>query len=95
MNQAVRDRQYEDLRENTLGEMQRLAGFLEIGLEQSLLGDIAARYDPANHAEFGTRGLHFNIGRSSRYLADMDQDCLDLCNRRFESFLLKMDYPLP
>lgn len=84
---------YEDLCADTLGEMRRLARFLDVELDEGLLGEIAGRYDPSNHRRFGTRGLHFNIGRSFRYVEDMEKSCLDLCRRRFESYLLRMDYP--
>ena len=83
---------YEDLFDLILEEMKRLCNFLDIGLNDQQLLDIASKYDPDNHETFGKKGLHFNKGKKFRFASEMKKQDIELCNRHFSPYFGQMNY---
>jgi hypothetical protein len=82
---------YEDLLADRMGELGRLANFLEIEVAAEILGEIAKTYqvDPSSG---NLKGLHFNKGVVGRFREVMNRQQLDLCQEHFGTYLQEMGY---
>jgi len=82
---------YEDVIEDTVSELRRLADFLEITSPSEALREISKTYhvDPS---DINIKGLHFNKGVVGRFREVMNREQLDLCQEHFGTYLQKMGY---
>jgi hypothetical protein len=82
---------YEDLHADPIGELGRLAHFLEIEVPTEVLNKIIKTYeiDPSGG---NLKGLHFNKGVIGRFREVMNREQLDLCQEHFSTYLRKMGY---
>jgi len=82
---------YEDLLADPMGELRRLADFLEIEVPAEVLNKIIKTYqvDPSSG---NLKGLHFNKGVVGRFREVMNREQLDLCKEHFGTYLQWMGY---
>lgn len=83
---------YEDLKENPIGELERLARYLECDLSKSDLEAINEKYKSTTSKTVEMSGLHFNKGSSGRFKEVLNPQQLELCQLYFGKFLDEMGY---
>jgi hypothetical protein len=86
--------EYEDLIENPIEELEKLCKFLGIDYSHIDLQSLYAKYSRDNLDDSSKNFLHFNVGKTGRYLTAMSKEDLNLCNRHFSKYLKKLDYPV-
>lgn len=91
-SKSVHTAKYEDLIQEPLKEMKRLAEFLDISMDDSKLADIYGKYDPRSLDDFQRDYLHFNKGKTGDFRNTMSPRELEMCNRQFGSHLAAMGY---
>jgi hypothetical protein len=91
-SKSVHAVKYENLIQEPLREMKRLAQFLDISIDDSKLADIYGKYDPRSLDDFQKDYLHFNKGKAGDFRNTMSPEELDMCNRQFGSHLEIMGY---
>ena len=83
---------YENLRQDTFREMQKIATSLSLNPPPAVLQAIVDRYD-ANKQEAGSyKDLHFNRAVVGRWREVMDESQIELCHKLFGGDLEKMGY---
>jgi hypothetical protein len=83
---------YEDLIEKPVLELQRLAKFLGIDINQIDLSSIYLNYRAKKLDDFQKNYLHFNVGRARRFTEIMGKEDLSICNRHFTQYYKRMGY---
>jgi len=81
---------YEDLIADTVGELQRLAGFLGVDISAEMLESIVQRYQSQNIQQGGA--LHFHKGVVGRFRQVMSPEQIALCQERLGDQLIRMGY---
>ena len=84
---------YEDLIDEPIKEMKRLAEFLKLKIRDPELEDIFRKYEPDRLDDFQKDYLHFNKGTAGNFRHSMRREELEMCNRQFASHLAIMGYP--
>ncbi|MDX1546896.1 MAG: sulfotransferase domain-containing protein [Rhodothermales bacterium] len=88
---------YEDLSRDTLAELRRLDAFLGLGLPETTLAAVAARYDKRAYGQGRAQRiigdpLHLNKGVAGRFREEMSAEARAVCDQRLGPYLEKMGY---
>lgn len=83
---------YEDLEADPMGEMKKLAAYLEVEVPESTMQEIIDRYDRSRVSKTKVRGMHFNKGVSGRHVEKMTDEEKALCMRKLSRELKLMGY---
>jgi hypothetical protein len=84
---------YENLRRDPLGEMRKIADFLELeDTSDEVLHEIVDRYDASKQKVESFSWLHFNRAVVGRWKEVMDEEAIELCNTFFGGYLERMGY---
>ena len=83
---------YEDLVADTVGQLRRLAEFLDLDLSDDQMRQIVARYQPDRMAKEKPIGMHFNKGVVGRFKEKLSVEEQQLCERRLGGCLRMMGY---
>ena len=85
---------YEDLVKNTVGELLRLANFLEIKVKEDKIKEIIKNHSSKNlkKSNVNLNKYHFNKGKTGRFREVMTEEEIELCNKTFGHYLEKMGY---
>jgi hypothetical protein len=81
---------YEDLTADTVGELQRLAEFLQVDVPIETLESIAQRYQSQNIQRGGV--LHFHRGVVGRFRQEMSPEQITMCQVRLRDQAVRMGY---
>ena len=83
---------YEDLIAGPMDELKKLAGFLDIKLNNIDLETIYSRYASDQLDEFQKNYLHFHVGEAGRFRSALQGKDLKICNHHLSKYLEKMGY---
>ncbi|MFQ5569667.1 MAG: sulfotransferase domain-containing protein [Rhodothermales bacterium] len=83
---------YEDLLDDTLRELSRLAQFLALDVSLDDLKAVAACYQIEKQDQVTQDRLHFNKGVAGRFRQAMSPKEIELCMKQFGPYLQRMGY---
>jgi len=84
---------YEDLLDDPLAELKRVAEFLQIDASDELLEAIVAKYRPDRLDSSKSQSLHMNKGIAGRFRQAMSPEDQQLASKRLRRCLQRMGYP--
>lgn len=85
---------YEDLIQDPVSQMKRVADFLKLDQTKIDFKQILARYDKDKLDSDMKDYLHYNIGSAGRFKIELNEADMNTCNREFSPYLEKMGYPV-
>ena len=86
---------YEDLRENPVAQLQRLAEHLGASIDGASAAALLEKHPAgAGSSNWAEDGLHFNKGQVGRFTEVLTREELDVCNRLLGPQLTAMGYEL-
>lgn len=87
--------QYENLRRDTISEVERVSDFLGLDLAKEEIGRIVDRYDrEKSPRDLSPSKLHFHKGQAGRWESAMTPSQKALCEELFGEFIPRMGYKI-
>jgi hypothetical protein len=85
---------YEDLSADPVKVMTELAVYLNLDASATTIREIVDRYKPDKLDKEKTGILHFNKGKTNRYLEELTPEQQQVCNEWFGPYLTRMGYDM-
>jgi hypothetical protein len=93
VDQALHTR-FEDMLESYQPEAERLAAFLGLEIEDSIIRGVLNKFRPAVAANPEQKGIHFSQGKTGRFRQKMSPQEQAILAERLGPYLKKMGYPV-